>query len=71
MGNQNRALLFNEDGTPTARTAKILAGTPMGRFGELEELVGAVLFLLNNDAAGFITGVCIPIDGGYAAYSGV
>lgn len=71
VGNQNRGLLFNDDGTPTARTAKILAGTPMGRFGELEELVGAVLFLLNNDAAGFITGVCIPIDGGYAAYSGV
>ena len=43
----------------------------MGRFGELEELVGAVLFLINNDAASFITGVCIPIDGGYAAYSGV
>ena len=71
VGNQNRRLLFNEDGTPTARTAKILAGTPMGRFGELEELVGALLFLVNNDAAGFITGVCIPIDGGYAAYSGV
>ena len=71
VGNQNRALLFKEDGTPTPRTEKILAGTPMGRFGELEELVGAVLFLINNDAAGFITGVCIPIDGGYAAYSGV
>ena len=71
VGNQNRRLLFNEDGTPTARTAKILAGTPMGRFGELNELEGAVLFLLNNAAAGFITGVCIPIDGGYAAYSGV
>ena len=71
VGNQNRGLLFNEDGTPTARTAKILAGTPMGRFGELEELAGAVLFLINNDAAGFITGVCIPIDGGYSAYSGV
>ena len=50
VGNQNRGLLFNEDGTPTARTEKILAGTPMGRFGELEELVGAVLFLINNDA---------------------
>ena len=71
VGNQNRRLLFNEDGTPTARTAKILAGTPMGRFGELEELVGSVLFLINNDAAGFITGVCLPIDGGYSAYSGV
>lgn len=71
VGNQNRGLLFNEDGTPTARTEKILAGTPMGRFGELEELVGSILFLLNNEAASFITGVCIPIDGGYAAYSGV
>ena len=71
VGNQNRRLLFNEDGTPTARTAKILAGTPMGRFGELEELVGSVLFLINNDAAGFITGVCLRIDGGYSAYSGV
>ena len=50
VGNQNRGLLFNEDGTPTPRTGKILAGTPMGRFGELEELVGAVLFLINNDA---------------------
>ncbi len=71
VGSQNRSLLFREDGTPTPRTAKILAGTPMGRFGEPEELVGAVLFLLNNEAAGFITGVCLPIDGGYAAYSGV
>lgn len=69
--NQNRALLFNEDGTPTARTGKILAATPMGRFGETEELLGAVLFLLNDEAASFITGVCIPIDGGFSSYSGV
>ena len=68
---QNAALLWNDDGTPTARTGKILAATPMGRFGEREELAGAVLFLLNNDAAGFITGVTIPIDGGFSAYSGV
>ena len=68
---QNQALLFNEDGTPTARTGKILAATPMGRFGQTEELLGAVMFLLNDDAAGFITGVCIPIDGGFSAYSGV
>lgn len=68
---QNAALLFNPDGTPTPRTGKILAATPMGRFGESEELNGALLFLLNNEAASFITGVCIPIDGGFSAYSGV
>lgn len=69
--NQNRDLLFNPDGTPSARAGKILAATPMGRFGEAEELVGTLLFLVNNEAAGFITGVVIPIDGGFNAYSGV
>lgn len=68
---QNAALLWNEDGSPTARTGKILAATPMGRFGESEELDGSLLFLLNNDAASFITGVVIPVDGGFSAYSGV
>lgn len=69
---QNQKLLFNDDGTPTDRTRKILAATPMGRFGDSEtELAGTLLFLLNNDAAGFITGVCIPVDGGFSAYSGV
>jgi NAD(P)-dependent dehydrogenase (short-subunit alcohol dehydrogenase family) len=69
---QNAALLYNDDGTPTTRTGKILAATPMGRFGNTEtELAGAVLFLLNNDAAGFITGVTLPIDGGFSAYAGV
>lgn len=68
---QNAALLWNADGTPTARTGKILAATPMGRFGESEELDGALLFLVNNEAASFITGVVIPIDGGFSAYSGV
>ena len=68
---QNAKLLFNEDGTPTARTGKILAATPMGRFGESNELEGGLLFLLNNEAAGFITGVVLPIDGGFSAYSGV
>ena len=68
---QNAKLLFNEDGTPTARTGKILAATPMGRFGEASELDGSLLFLLNNEAAGFITGVVLPVDGGFSAYSGV
>ena len=68
---QNAKLLWNDDGTPTARTGKILAATPMGRFGESEELEGGLLFLLNEKAAGFITGVVLPIDGGFSAYSGV
>lgn len=58
--------------TPTDRTKKILAATPMGHFGDSEkDLVGALLFLLNNEAAGFITGICLPVDGGFSAYSGV
>ncbi len=69
--NQNAKLLWNEDGTPTARTSKILAATPMERFGKTEELEGGMLFLLNEEAASFITGVVLPIDGGFSAYSGV
>ena len=68
---QNAALLWNADGTPTARTGKILAATPMGRFGQPEELLGALLFLLDDKAASFVTGVVLPIDGGFNAYSGV
>ncbi|MCM1439856.1 MAG: SDR family oxidoreductase [Roseburia sp.] len=68
---QNEKLLWNDDGTPTARTGKILAATPMGRFGVVDDLVGATLFLISSEAAGFVTGVCIPIDGGFSSYSGV
>ena len=68
---QNRALLFNADKTPTARTGKILAATPMGRFGEAEELVGTLLFLASDEASGFVDGTVIPVDGGFNAYSGV
>ena len=68
---QNASLLWNPDGTPTARTGKILRSTPMGRFGEVEELIGAVLFLIDAKGASFITGICVPIDGGFSAYSGV
>ena len=69
--NQNRALLFNEDGTPTARTGKILAGTPQKRFGEVGELIGTLLWLASDEASGFVTGVVVPVDGGFNAYSGV
>lgn len=69
--NQNKALLWNEDGTPTARTGKILAATPMKRFGSPEELDGALLFLCDEAYSGFITGTTIAVDGGFNAYSGV
>jgi len=68
---QNAALLWNSDGSPTMRTNKILNNTPMGRFGEPEELIGALLYLVDNDASGFITGIILPVDGGFSAYSGV
>lgn len=68
---QNKSLLFNEDGTPTARSAKILKGTPMDRFVDADELLGATLFLCDEKAASAITGVVLPIDCGFAAYSGV
>ena len=71
VSNQNRALLFNEDGTPTARAGKILNGTPMGRFAESEELLGGMFFLTDDKAASAVTGVILPIDCGFAAYSGV
>ncbi|MBQ1262870.1 MAG: SDR family oxidoreductase [Oscillospiraceae bacterium] len=68
---QNRALLFNEDGTPTARSAKILGGTPTHRFVDSDELLGATLFLCDERSASAITGVVLPVDAGFAAYSGV
>ncbi len=71
VSNQNRALLFNEDGTPTPRTDKILRSTPMGRFGEAEELLGTVEWLLDETKSGFVTGITVPVDGGFSVYSGV
>lgn len=68
---QNRSLLFQPDGTPTARTGKILAATPMGRFGKPEELLGTLLWLADCEKSGFVTGVTVPVDGGFSAYSGV
>ena len=69
--NQNRNMLFNENGTPTPRTSKILNGTPMKKFGEISDLIGALLWLSSDEASGFVTGTVIPVDGGFAAYSGV
>ena len=69
--NQNRGLLFDGEGRPTARTAKILAATPMKRFGEISDLTGALLWLADDSASGFVTGTVIPVDGGFSAYSGV
>jgi NAD(P)-dependent dehydrogenase (short-subunit alcohol dehydrogenase family) len=70
IGDQNRAVLINPDGSLTDRSKKILAKTPMGRFGDITELNGAVQFLC-SDAASFITGSILPIDGGFSSFSGV
>ena len=68
---QNHDLLFNADGSYTDRARKIIAGTPMGRFGNPEELISAALFLASDETAGFVNGIVLPVDGGYSAYSGV
>lgn len=68
---QNKGLLLDENGEYTERSKKILSQTPMDRFGEKEELIGTLLFLLCKDASSFVNGVVIPVDGGFSAYSGV
>lgn len=70
IGDQNRSVLINPDGSLTDRSKKVIAKTPMGRFGDINELNGCVQFLC-SDAASFITGAIIPIDGGFSSYSGV
>ncbi len=69
--NQNKTLLYNEDGSLTPRSEKILGHTPLGRFGVPADLTGALLFLADENYSKFITGVIIPVDGGFSAYSGV
>jgi len=71
LTDQNRSLLTNEDGSYTKRAEKILGQTPMGRFGEPSELIGTLLWLVDEGASGFVNGTVIPVDGGFSAYSGV
>jgi len=71
LTDQNRSLLTNPDGSLTPRSEKILAHTPMNRFGETDDLIGTLLWLTSHDASAFVNGVVIPVDGGFAAYSGV
>ena len=71
LTNQNRSLLVNDDGSFKPRAEKILGQTPMGRFGEPEELLGTLLWLVDSSSSGFVNGVVIPVDGGFSAYSGV
>ena len=68
---QNKQLLVNENGEFTPRAHKIISQTPLERFGTPEELLGTLLWLVDNDSSGFVTGTIIPIDGGFSAYSGV
>jgi NAD(P)-dependent dehydrogenase (short-subunit alcohol dehydrogenase family) len=71
LTNQNRDLLINPDGSYTARSQKILSHTPMNRFGSTDDLLGTLLWLVDNNSSGFVNGVVVPVDGGFAAYSGV
>ncbi len=71
LTDQNRSLLTNKDGSFTKRAEKILNNTPMSRFGEPEELIGTLLWLVDKNASSFVNGTIIPVDGGFSAYSGV
>jgi NAD(P)-dependent dehydrogenase (short-subunit alcohol dehydrogenase family) len=68
---QNKALLTNEDGSLTERSNKIISHTPMRRFGKPEDLLGTLLWLVDEDTSGFVTGITVPVDGGFMSYSGV
>lgn len=71
LTNQNRKLLTNEDGSLTERSEKIIAHTPMRRLGDAKDLHGTLLWLIDEEYSGFVTGICVPVDGGFMAYSGV
>lgn len=71
LTDQNKKLLTNRDGSLTDRSHKIIAHTPMKRFGEPEDLLGTLLWLIDENMSGFVTGITVPVDGGFLAYSGV
>lgn len=71
LSEQNRSLLTNEDGSYTARAEKIISQTPMGRFGNADELLGTLLWLVDDKSSGFVNGIVVPVDGGFSAFSGV
>lgn len=71
LTDQNRALLTNDDGSHTARADKIISQTPMQRFGKPEDLLGTLIWLADENMSGFVTGITVPVDGGFKAYSGV
>lgn len=71
LTDQNRSLLTNEDGSLTDRSGKIMSQTPMKRFGKPEDLLGTMLWLVDENSSGFVTGITVPVDGGFLAYSGV
>jgi NAD(P)-dependent dehydrogenase (short-subunit alcohol dehydrogenase family) len=71
LNDRSRKIMFNEDGSKTARAENVLGHTPMKRFGEASELIGCMNWLINDEAAGFATGIIVPVDGGFLANSGV
>ena len=71
LNDRSRKIMFNEDGSQTPRAKAVLAHTPMKRFGEAPELIGCMNWLISNEAAGFVTGIVVPVDGGFLSTAGV
>jgi len=71
LADQNRKMLVNEDGSLTERSRKIITHTPMRRFGKPDDLLGTLVWLVDDTMSGFVTGISVPVDGGFMAYSGV
>ena len=71
LNDRSRKIMFNQDGSHTARAERVLSHTPMKRFGEAPELIGCINWLINDEAAGFVTGIVVPVDGGFLSNAGV